>query len=56
MLIRRALIVDVETTGHDPAPDSLNEIGAVLYSVEYQTTLEDAAALPFKVLQIGDPQ
>lgn len=44
-MIRRALIVDTETTGLDPAKDKAIEVAAVLYSVENQTTLMQFSAL-----------
>lgn len=44
-MIHRALIIDTETTGLDPAADSVIEIGAVLYSVEHRTTLAQFSRL-----------
>ncbi len=36
----RILIVDTETTGLNPNTDQVIEIGAILYSVKHQTTIE----------------
>jgi len=44
-MIRRCLVVDTETTGLDPANDSVIEIGALLYSVENRTILSEFATL-----------
>lgn len=44
-MIRRALIVDTETTGLDPVTDRVIEIAALLYSVEQHTTLSQFATL-----------
>jgi DNA polymerase III subunit epsilon len=44
-VIRRALIVDTETTGLDPAKDRVIEIGAILYSVVNRSTLFSFAGL-----------
>jgi DNA polymerase III epsilon subunit-like protein len=35
-----ALILDVETTGLDPAKDRLIEVGAVLWNVEHRAIVE----------------
>ena len=35
--MKRALIVDTETTGLDPATSEIVEIGAVVYSIEHQS-------------------
>lgn len=43
--MKNCLIIDVETTGLDPANDSIIEIGAVLYSIEFQTTLSSVSGL-----------
>ena len=48
-MIRRCLIIDVETTGLNPAVDRVIEIGAVLYSVTNRTTL-----VQFSVLVAND--
>lgn len=39
------LIIDTETTGIDPTTDRVIEIGAVLYSIEYQTVLHQFSTL-----------
>lgn len=39
------LIVDVETTGTEPAHDQLIEIGAILYSVSQRCTLQQLSTL-----------
>lgn len=44
-MIERCLIVDSETTGLDPKKDKLIEVGAVLYSVRWQTTLVQFSTL-----------
>lgn len=43
--VNNVLIVDVETTGLDPTSDEIIEFGAVLYSVEHQTTIAQASCL-----------
>lgn len=50
-MIRRCLILDTETTGLDPAKDSVIEIGAVLYSVEHATTLIQVSTLTHAVTE-----
>ena len=39
------LIIDTETTGLNPAYDRVIELGAILYSVEYQTVLHQISTL-----------
>lgn len=39
------VIIDTETTGLDPATDSIVEVGAVLYSVQHRTIVESFSAL-----------
>ena len=54
--MRRILILDVETTGLDPAKDSVIEVAAILYSVEHATVLSayssimNAAANPAEAI------
>ena len=38
-MIRRALILDLETTGVDPVKDRIVEVGLVLYSVAHHTVI-----------------
>jgi DNA polymerase-3 subunit epsilon len=45
MEIKRCLIVDTETTGVDPAKDSVIEIGAILYSVTNNTPIASVSCL-----------
>lgn len=44
MNILKALIIDVETTGLEPA-DPIIEVGAILYSVEHQCSLQELSTL-----------
>ncbi len=44
-MIERALIVDTETTGLDPAKAELIEVGLILYSVTNQCTLQQFSSL-----------
>lgn len=46
-MIRRALILDTETTGLDPQKDSVIEYGMILYSIEHATSLVQYSALNF---------
>lgn len=46
-MIRRALIIDTETTGLDPKADDVVEIGAILYSVEHRTSLIQFSTLQY---------
>ncbi len=46
-MIRRICIVDTETTGLDPKKDAVIEIGAILYSLEYHTTIASYSSLVF---------
>ena len=41
----KLLITDLETTGLDPKQDKIIEVGAILYSVEYQCTLQQLSTL-----------
>ena len=43
--MRNVLIVDVETTGLDPAKDVVIEVAAMLYSLEHTTVLESISSL-----------
>lgn len=43
--MKTVLIVDTETTGLTPSHAQLAEVGAVLYSVEYQTVLQQISSL-----------
>ena len=43
--MKRALILDLETTGTDPTKDKIVEIGMVLYSLEHHTILRCMSAL-----------
>lgn len=43
--MKNILILDTETTGLDPAKDSVIEVAAVLYSVEHATVLETFSTL-----------
>lgn len=43
--MRNCLIIDVETTGLDPAVDRVIEVGVVLYSVTHGTVLESFSSL-----------
>jgi DNA polymerase-3 subunit epsilon len=44
-MIDRVLIVDTETTGLEPDSSQVIEIGAILYSVRHQTTLQQMSVL-----------
>jgi DNA polymerase-3 subunit epsilon len=44
-MINRVLIVDTETTGLAPHSSQVIEIGAILYSVRHQTTLQQMSIL-----------
>jgi len=44
-MINRVLIVDTETTGLAPHSSQVIEIGAILYSVKHQTTLQQMSIL-----------
>jgi DNA polymerase-3 subunit epsilon len=39
------LIIDTETTGLDPKQDRVIELAAILYSVDYRTTLHQVSTL-----------
>lgn len=41
----KLLIIDTETSGLDPATNQVIELGAILYSVEYQTPLHQISTL-----------
>lgn len=43
--MKNVLIVDVETNGIDPLKNKIVEVGAVLYSIEHQTTLSQVSVL-----------
>ena len=43
--MKNVLIVDTETTGIDPASDTVIELGAILYSVEHQTVISQFSCL-----------
>lgn len=43
--MKTCLIIDTETTGLDPAKDRAIEVGAILYSIEHQTSLASVAFL-----------
>jgi DNA polymerase-3 subunit epsilon len=44
-MINNVCIIDLETTGLDPEKDEVIEVGAILYSVKYQTVLEQFSTL-----------
>lgn len=44
-MINRCLIVDVETTGLDPATDRCTEVGAILYSLTSASSLVEFSAI-----------
>ena len=44
-MINLVTIIDLETTGLDPATDSVIEVGAILYSVEHQATINQFSCL-----------
>jgi len=44
-MISRALIVDIESTGLDPAVDKVTETGAILYSLESAASLVEFSAV-----------
>lgn len=41
----KLLITDLETTGLDPSKDKIIEVGAILYSVDHQCTLQQLSTL-----------
>ena len=43
--MQNLLIIDTETNGIDPNQNSVIEIGAILYSCNYQTTLAQLSFL-----------
>lgn len=43
--MKNVLIVDTETTGIDPDADTVIELGAILYSIEHQTTISQFSCL-----------
>jgi len=43
--VRRALIIDVETTGLDPAKDRVVEVGCILFDLVHAAPVESFAAL-----------
>jgi len=45
--IKNVCIIDFETTGLDSETDKVVEIGAILYSVEYQTVLQQFSTLRY---------
>lgn len=44
-MIKQVLIVDTETTSLDPSSGQVIEVGAILYSVEHQTTIQQISFL-----------
>ena len=44
-MLDRVLIVDTETTGMEPANAQVIEVGAILYSVAHQTTIQQVSTL-----------
>ena len=48
-MINNVTILDLETTGLDPAQDEVIEVGAILYSVKHQTVLRQySTVIPVK--------
>ena len=49
MTVNNVTILDLETTGLDPAKDEVIEVGAILYSVKHQTVLQQySTVIPVK--------
>lgn len=44
-MLEQVLIIDTETTGLEPENGQVIEIGAILYSVSHQTTIQQVSVL-----------